>query len=230
MDDITQPLLTTPWRRFAVLGDSVAEGLGDPVDGFAHRGWADSIAAALRGAQPDLEYRNLGHHGLLAAEVREIQLDAALRWKPDLALVVAGGNDLLGPGFDGPGVEDELEEMVAALRRRGADVVTAGMFDISQAPGVVSEPYRLVVGERLRELSWRTRAVANRYDAIHVDLTYHAASADPGVYSADGRHCNARGHAVAAAEALKLLSERSGAFLVPPVRVPVAPAFTPSTG
>jgi lysophospholipase L1-like esterase len=222
MDDITEPLLTAPWRRFVVIGDSVASGEGDPVDGFAHRGWADSVAAALRGAHPELVYRNLAHRGLLAEEVRETQLDAALRLQPDLALVVAGGNDLFGPGFDGPGVEDELDEMVGALRRRGADVLTVGMFDISQAPGVVAEAYRLVVGERLRELSWRTRAVANRHDAIHVDLTYHPASADPGIYSRDGRHCNARGHAIAAAEALGRLSARSGAFLVPPVRVPSA--------
>jgi lysophospholipase L1-like esterase len=220
MDDITEPLLTAPWRRFVVIGDSVASGEGEPVDGFAHRGWADSIAAALRAAHPELEYRNLAHRGLLAEEVRETQLDAALRLRPDLALVAAGGNDLFGPGFDGPGVEDELEEMVGALRRGGADVITAGMFDISQAPGIVAEAYRLVVGERLRELSWRTRAVANRHDAIHVDLTYHPVSADPGIYSRDGRHANARGHAIAAAEALALLSARSGAFLVPPVRVP----------
>jgi lysophospholipase L1-like esterase len=220
MDDITEPLLTAPWRRFVVIGDSVASGEGEPVDGFAHRGWADSIAAALRAAHPELEYRNLAHRGLLAEEVRETQLEAALRLRPDLALVAAGGNDLFGPGFDGPGVEDELEEMVGALRRGGADVITAGMFDISQAPGIVAEAYRLVVGERLRELSWRTRAVANRHDAIHVDLTYHPVSADPGIYSRDGRHANARGHAIAAAEALALLRARSGAFLVPPVRVP----------
>jgi lysophospholipase L1-like esterase len=220
MDDITEPLLTAPWRRFVVLGDSVASGEGDPVDGFAHRGWADSIAAALRAAHPELEYRNLAHRGLLAEEVRETQLDAALRLKPDLAAVVAGGNDLFGPGFDGPGVEEELEEMVASLRGRGADVVTVGLFDISQAPGVVAETYRLVVGERLRELSWRTRAVAARHDAIHVDLTYHPASADPRLYSRDAIHCNARGHAIAASEALTRLSERSGAVLVPPVRVP----------
>jgi len=222
MDDITEPLLTAPWRRFVVIGDSIASGEGDPVEGFAHRGWADSVAAALRGAHPELEYHNLGHRGLLAEEVRETQLDAALRLKPDLAVVVAGGNDLFGPGFDGPGVEDELEEMVSALRRRGADVITVGLFDISQAPGVVAEAYRIIVGERVRELSWRTRAVANRHDAIHVDLTYHPASADPGIYSRDGRHCNARGHAIAAAETLSLLSARSGAFLVPPVRVPSA--------
>ena len=229
MDDITEPLLTAPWRRFAVLGDSVAEGLGDPIEGFAHRGWADSIAAALRGAHPELAYRNLGHRGLMADEVRETQLDAAVRWKPDLALVVAGGNDLLGPGFDGPGVEDELDEMVGALRRRGADVITAGLFDISQAPGVVAEPYRVIMGERVRELSWRTRAVASRHDAIHVDLTYHPASADPGIYSRDGRHCNARGHAIAAAAALEQLSARSGAFLVPPVRVPMVRRVVPQT-
>ena len=43
-----------PWRRFAVLGDSIAEGVGDPVPGYEHLGWADRVAAALRQHRPDL--------------------------------------------------------------------------------------------------------------------------------------------------------------------------------
>ena len=52
----------------------------------------------------------------------------------------------------------------------------------------------------------------------YLDIPFDGA--DPDIYSRDGRHVNARGHAIAAAEALALLSARSGAFLVPPVRVP----------
>ena len=35
------------WRRLAVLGDSIAAGVGDPVDGYQDRAWADRLAAAL---------------------------------------------------------------------------------------------------------------------------------------------------------------------------------------
>jgi hypothetical protein len=43
-----------PWRRFAVLGDGMAEGLGDAVPGYQDAGWADRVAAAL--------VRRLGRH------------------------------------------------------------------------------------------------------------------------------------------------------------------------
>ena len=37
-----------PWRRFVVLGDSVAEGLCEPVPGYSELQWADRLAAELR--------------------------------------------------------------------------------------------------------------------------------------------------------------------------------------
>ena len=215
MDDVTDPLASAPWRRFAVLGDSIAEGIGDPADGYPDGGWADAVATALDRARPGLEYRNLGARGLLAEEVRETQLDAALAFEPDLAAVSAGGNDLLAPGFDGPGVEEEVDEMVGALRGAGADVVTFGLFDITTT-GLVPEPYAEELHRRLRELSDRTAAVARRRGAIHIDATSRPVGADPSIYSADLRHLNAIGHTVFAAEVLKALSARSGAFLVPP--------------
>jgi hypothetical protein len=45
-----QLLAGHPWRRFAVLGDSVAKGLCEPVDGYSNLQWADRIAAELRAA------------------------------------------------------------------------------------------------------------------------------------------------------------------------------------
>jgi lysophospholipase L1-like esterase len=203
-DVVLDPLARAPWRRLAVLGDSVAQGIGDPVDGYPHRGWLDTVAEALESARPGLEYRNFGARGLLASEIREAQLDAAVAWRPDLAVLTAGGNDLFGPAFDGPGVEDELDWMVGALRARGADVLTVGMFDISRS-SLVPEAFRAPLGERLRELSARTAAVAARNGAWHVDCTTHPAAADDGIYSADRLHLNARGHALAAMEALRVL-------------------------
>jgi lysophospholipase L1-like esterase len=212
--DPGEPLATAPWRRLIVMGDSIALGVGDPVDGYAHRGWTDSIAAALDAARPGLVTRNLGVRGLLASEVRETQLDAALHFRPDLAIVAAGGNDLFGPGFDGEGVEEELETIVGALHRRGALVVTIGLFDITRTD-LVPEAFRAPLSQRIRELGARTAAVVERHDGIHVDCTDHPAGADPSIYSADRQHLNATGHAIAASLTLAALSARSGAFLVP---------------
>lgn len=197
-------LAHAPWRRLVALGDSVAEGIGDPVDGYPAGGWLEIVAAALG---PRIAFLNLGRRGLRAAEVREQQLAPALAYRPDLAVVAAGGNDLLDPAFDGRAVQAELDAMVRALRAAGAEVITIGLFDITRSTRV-PEPLRTWLGDRLLELSARTEIVAGRHGALHVDCTPHPAAADDAIYSADGMHLNARGHAIAAAETLRVLERR----------------------
>jgi lysophospholipase L1-like esterase len=200
-----------PWQRLAVLGDSVAEGLGDPADGYHHRPWADRLADALRRHRPDLAYLNLGRRGLLAAQVRERQLAPALVFAPDLAVVTCGGNDMFAPVFDEDAVAAEIDALVAALRARGTHVITMGLFDITRALPQAGAALR----RHLHQLSRLTREVARRHAALHVDLTRHPASADPGIYSADRLHVNARGHAVAAAEVIRSLGAHLGNGAVP---------------
>ncbi|ADB35060.1 lipolytic protein G-D-S-L family [Kribbella flavida DSM 17836] len=193
-----------PWRRFVVLGDSVAEGLCEPVEGYSDLQWADRLAAELSASAPGLEYLNLGVSGLRAHEIHATQLDRALAFRPDLALVVGGGNDAFGARYDADRVDAELEAMVTALQAAGADVITLGMFDVSASPAV-ADWLRPGLHERMRRLSERTRALAQRLGTLHVHLTTHPLSTDPGLYSADGRHGNARSDAVATAETLRLL-------------------------
>ncbi|MFI7279537.1 SGNH/GDSL hydrolase family protein [Micromonospora chersina] len=194
-----------PWRRFVVLGDSVAEGMCEPVDGYPDLQWADRIGAELRGVRPELAYRNLGRRGLRAHEVRATQLAAALEFAPDLALVVCGGNDAFRPGYDAEAVDAELAAMVTALQGAGADVITVGMFDVSHSPAV-PEPLRAGLSERMRRLSAHTERLAERLGTLHVHLTDHPLVADPSLYSSDGRHGSARSDAVATAETLRVLS------------------------
>src|SRR5262249_25521872 len=73
-----------PWRAFVVVGDSIAEGLGDSCPGYPDVPWCDRIAAELRGQQPGLTYQNLGTRNTPAAEVAARQLPAALAAVPDL--------------------------------------------------------------------------------------------------------------------------------------------------
>ncbi|MEH0972479.1 SGNH/GDSL hydrolase family protein [Micromonospora sp. CPCC 205546] len=193
-----------PWRRFAVLGDSVAEGLCEPVDGYPDVQWADRIAAELRVVRPELAYLNLGLRGLRAHEVRATQLAPALAFRPDLALVVCGGNDAFSRAYDPDAVDAELAAMVEALRAAGADVITVGMFDVSLSPAV-AERHRAGLGERMRRLSARTGALAERLGTLHVRLTDHPLVADPSMYGGDGRHGSARSDAVAAAETVRRL-------------------------
>ena len=199
-----------PWRRFVVLGDSVANGPLFPVDGFCPLRWTDRVAAELRAAAPDLRYLNLGVSGLLAREVRASQLSQALAFEPDLALVLCGGNDAFRPSYAGAvadAVDDEIGAILQALRSAGAQPATIGIFDVSYSPAV-PERYRLQLRQRLALLAERARLIASRYDCVHVDLSRHPRTSDPTLYSPDGRHGNARSDAIAAAEMVRHLGAR----------------------
>lgn len=208
-------LARAPWRRFVALGDSVAEGPGDPLTGYRKQPWLDRVAAALASQQPTLFYRNLGRRGLTAAEVRARQLESALALAPDLAVVAAGGNDILAQSYDADAIEAELERMVVALRGRGAAVLTVGLFDITRSdaiPNHMKAPLRT----RLLLLAGLTRRVAERHGALHLDFTSHPASADAGIYSSDRIHLNSRGHAIAAAATVRSLGAYLAGADVPP--------------
>jgi lysophospholipase L1-like esterase len=196
-----------PWRRFVVLGDSVVQGLCEPVEGYSDVQWADRIAAELRAVQPELAYLNLGISGLRSREILATQLDPALTFGPDLALVVGGGNDAFPATYDPDRVDRALTLMITALQDAGAEVMTLGMFDISYSPAV-ADWLRPGLRERMRTLSTRTAALADKLGTIHIDLTDHPLSTDPGLYSSDGRHGNARSDAIATAETLRVLGQR----------------------
>lgn len=193
-----------PWRRFVVLGDSVAEGLCEPLDGYSDLQWADRLAAELSAAAPALQYLNLGVSGLRAHEIHATQLAPALEFRPDLALVVGGGNDAFSARYDAERVDASLEAMVTALQGAGAEVITLGMFDVSASPAI-ADWLRPGLHERMRRLSERTRVLAERLGTVHVQLTTHPLSTDPELYSSDGRHGNARSDAIATAATLRLL-------------------------
>lgn len=193
------------WRRLVVLGDSIAEGLGDPVPGYRSVPWAERVRSALDRAAPGVAWKNLGRRGRRAFEVRWEQLGAALAFRPDLALLAAGANDTFGAVFDHDAVAAELGATIAALRGAGADVVVSGLFDFGRS-GLLPAEAAAVVVERIPLLVKLTERLAAEHGAWYVHLIDHPAAADPGIYSADRLHCNARGHAIAATETIRTLS------------------------
>jgi lysophospholipase L1-like esterase len=197
-------LRDAPWQRLAVIGDSVAEGVREPADGYLDLSWVDRIEASLRTAAPRLAVLNLGRRNLRAAEVRARQLDPALAFRPDLAIVAAGGNDALRRSFDPGAVERELVAMVGPLRRAGADVMLLELMDVVSS-GLVAPEHAAALDGRMRRLAELTRRVARRHDAVLVEMRGHPASADPGVYASDRLHLNARGHAIVGGQAIRAL-------------------------
>jgi lysophospholipase L1-like esterase len=193
-----------PWRRFAVIGDSIAEGLGEPLDGYRDEPWGDRIAGELRRQQPDLAYLNLGKSMTRTADVRANQVPGALAFSPDLLLAACGSADMLLPGYDPARVERELRAIVTAFLGQGCDVITVGIFDGSYAQNI---PKLFMNSRRMRihEMAARTRKVAEDLGTLHVELTWHPASHDANIYSSDPRHGTMRGHAIAAAETIRVL-------------------------
>ena len=193
-----------PWRRIAVLGDSIAEGVREPAPGFRDVSWIDRITEPLHAVVPGVTVMNLGLRNLLVAEVRERQLAQALAFGPDLAIVAGGGNDALRPDYRPDAVEAELDAIVRPLREAGSDVLMIELMDIVLS-GLIPEQYAEALDARLRSLATVTRVVAERHGALLVEMRSHAASADPSVYASDRLHLNARGHAIVGSEAVRVL-------------------------
>jgi lysophospholipase L1-like esterase len=155
---------------------------------------------------PGLTVMNLGQRDLRAAEVRELQLPAALRFGPDLAIVAAGGNDALRRSFSAERVANELHALAGPLREAGADLLMLELMDIV-ASGLVPAAYEAELDERLAGLAEATGEVAAWHGAMLVQMRGHPICADPGVYASDRLHLNARGHAIVASEAIRVMSD-----------------------
>ncbi|GAA2117197.1 hypothetical protein GCM10009759_63380 [Kitasatospora saccharophila] len=192
----------TGWRRFAVMGDSFAAGVGGPCAGYADVSWPERVATALRGGAPDLAYLNTGVVGLRTREVRETQLERVLEFRPDLVNVAAGGNDLFSPSPDLDAAEENLEAVYAALTGQGAHVFAFTVCDVFEAFPEFAE-LRLLVSR----LNDRIRAVAARHGATLVEMWDHPVRTSPTLMSADGMHFSMEGHAVLAGEIIRALAE-----------------------
>lgn len=199
-------LVDVPWKRLAVIGDSIAAGAREPADGYRDMSFAERIGHALAATHAGFAYVNLARSDARLRDVYDGQLEEALRFDPDVVLVVAGGNDALRADFDAARARVELVDVLAALRTAGAQPVTVGLFDLPRS-GLVPAPHAVAMAERFDRLDAVTRAVAAEQDAIHVNTHHHPLAADPGIFSADGIHANARGHAVAAAAIATALAD-----------------------
>lgn len=202
-DDSAALLSGAPWTRFAVIGDSTAEGLGDALQGYRTRPWADRTAAVLRLVNPTLEYLNTGRRELKVAEIIDQQLAAGLEFRPDLVAVVAGGNDLATADWNPDQFEARFDELVGAFRAARADVVTYALLNVAK-----TRPYMEPMAKLVDQYNSVVRAVSHRHDAVFVDMWNHEISYQEDVLSADVIHLNARGHAIVGTATVHALARR----------------------
>lgn len=203
-DDSREPYVpnvtTHPWRRLVCVGDSFTEGIGDPVPGGGHRGWADRVAETLGSQVDDFAYANLAVRGKLIGQIVETQIEPALALNPDLVTISAGGNDVLRPGSDPDLVAGQFDDAVARLSSGGAAVVVFTGFDTSFVP-----VFRSIRG-KVAIYNENIRAIAHRYDCIVADLWALKEVQDPRFFMDDRLHLNSLGHHEVARMVLRALN------------------------
>jgi lysophospholipase L1-like esterase len=198
-----------PWTRFVALGDSLTEGVGDPVGRGRLRGWASRLAEGLVGLEPHFTFTNLARRSLRARDVLGDQLPIALELEPDLVGALLGMNDLMQADFDPVVFEAELDELVSCLQGSGATILMASFPDVSKyilAPRRVREP----IHERLKAASDVTRSVAVRHETVFADVWRLPDAQGRDILSIDRMHPNARGHLLLARAFALLLGEKAG--------------------
>jgi lysophospholipase L1-like esterase len=190
--------------RYAAIGDSFTEGVGDePADGTP-RGWADLVAAGLTRQHPGEEvlYANLAIRGRLLEPIVTDQLDAALRLDPAPTMLTlnGGGNDMMRPGAD-------LARLAALVTGAVDRCLEAGVTPVLLAGADPSArlPFGGVLHRRAAELTQASAQIARSRGIVFVN-----AFADEEVraarYWADDRlHLNALGHHRVAALVLAAL-------------------------
>ena len=201
-----------------MLGDSIAAGRGasrrteTPGARLAHRLRDEGLTVTTRVfAVPG------ARSGQLAAQV-----DAAARWRPRVAVVVIGANDLLHHTHAGRAAH-QLADAVRRLRDSGAEVVVAPAPDLSALPDT---PAGLVPVLRAASMLLRdTQIIAARAAGAHVADRDHGSSrafaADRSLFCADRFHPSSAGYAViadalypAVRAALDAQEDRTGATAV----------------
>jgi lysophospholipase L1-like esterase len=175
--------------RLVALGDSTVEGLMDFGPGETYVGWADRFAAALARHQPGLLYANLAVRGQTTHEVLATQLDRALALEPDVALLVAGVNDLLRPRLDRVGLRDNLMTMYGRLHDIGARVLTFTMPDMSRVA-----PLSFALRPRIEYLNEVVRDAGAAYGTVVVDFAVEPMAGHPSLWHDDRLHANTEGH------------------------------------
>ncbi len=210
LDEGARLLESHPFRRVVVMGDSVAAGVREPTRGYLDLSMADRLHDALSAGRPELSFSNLGVTGLKIAEVTATQLDVALEQQPDLVVLSAGGNDAFERGFDRDRTAAELKHLVGRLSDAGARVVLIGLFDIGGS-GLLPQEFGPKMSAKFAVLDEVMHQVAAEVPGCVVsDNRAHPLSQDPSIFSSDLIHCNARGHAVAAATLLRDVHRLAG--------------------
>lgn len=197
----------------AVLGDSTAVGLGDPVPGPAWRGFARLLADSV-GTSGGMGFVNLARTGATVSSVGREQLPAALRGQPDVAVVIVGMNDTLRADFDRARIRTDLAIVAERFGDAGCVMLTVRYHDhtrLFRLPG----PLRRALQLRIAHLNEAIDHVAALPNVECVDLaSLYFEDAD--LWSVDRLHPSELGHRRLAGE-FAAAAARAGFEVAEPV-------------
>jgi lysophospholipase L1-like esterase len=178
--------------RFVVLGDSTSVSQG----GEYSRGYAVQTAEYLA-QRTTVTWANVGVSGARAKDVAEKQVPQVLKYKPDIALVAVGANDVTH-GTPVMAVKKSLSVTIDQLRQANPKVhiILTGAPDMGSVPRF-PQPLRWYMGARTNALNKMvTRLSKEKHVAFApiAEKTGQAFRANPKLFAADKFHPTTEGY------------------------------------
>lgn len=203
--------MSTP-LRFVVLGDSAAAGIGDSDKHGNNFGWGYYLARAI---QTPLIYANVSRPGAQSQEVRDIQLKHALEFKPDLAAVIVGGNDVLRNGFSPQRFHQNLREIVSELTSLNSTILLLELHDPNK---LLKLPKTLagILDRRISMVNAITKSVAQEFSTKMLQTRQISDIYSRDMWHVDRMHPSKKGHQYLAQNFRKILRDE---IPVAPVRI-----------
>ncbi|MFI0813029.1 SGNH/GDSL hydrolase family protein [Streptomyces echinatus] len=197
-------LAGAPWSRYAVIGDSLSAGTGDPTPGYQDQGWPDRVADVLRSVRPDLDYLNVSETGATTAQTLEKQAARMVEFSPDLLHLPCAANDIARRRPDFGEMERTLRRMYDVAQGTGALLTTFTLGRAYVVPVFPDWPQRIAAVNEI------VRGLASEYGAVVVDMWDHPVNDRGNLLSEDRIHFSTSGQAVMAAEMVRKLAGSLG--------------------
>lgn len=199
--------------RFVALGDSLTEGVGDPVtDGW--RGWAALLADSLAGTHR-VTFSNFATSGATVPVVATEQLPSIGDGPIDLASLIVGVNDTLRSTFDAGRIRHDLYECAEQLTARGALLLTVRFHDHGKVFGL-PRWLRRPLWQRIEQVNVAFDDLHARYGGIRLDMADYPEVYRRDFWSIDRLHPGERGHRTLARAFADELAARGVPIDVPP--------------
>lgn len=173
------------------LGDSSVFGVGDFGDAIpaVGAGWVGRFAHDVRASK----FLNVAKNGARARDLLKYQVDAALAFSPDIALICIGTNDILRGNFSQGEIHRSLVALIHALEECGTALIFLGLPDpMISAPGPIR--LRRILSRRVDILNTILAELEVYENVRFVDTWRKLTSQDSRIWHIDRMHPSPFGH------------------------------------